>query len=223
MKKTATTISFLFLLLGLTAQSTEYKVDKYYISHTTDTLDIVEPIDSIQFDTTFSYTLNIIEVSENEKDTTITRKGQLTKAALQSELYSLTRQAFSRSARLQWSAFQALRNRNVYLAALNEAGINDYYASERTRVRQQLNGVWVIRSGSTVYRTEVSDNNGRLITVSSDTSGEPEGTWIATIVPRSRLFLSIAFRPGFGTDDEVFSTDGRNYFSSDGQITMRYR
>ena len=223
MKKIITLIVFLSCFLGLHGQTVSYEVDKYYVSHTIDTLDLVEPYDSIQFDTTFSYTLNIIEVSENEKDTTIDRKGQLTKPELQGILYSYLRQVFNQSARLQKSAYDALSKRTVYLSALTQAGINDYYADERSRVRQQLNGTWIIRTGGVTYLTEVSDNNGSMYTVSSDTSGQPEGTLIARIVPPSRLFLSINVQPSFGANVEVFSTDGRNYLSSDGSTRLRFR
>jgi hypothetical protein len=223
MKRIIITVILFACFLGLQAQTVEYKVDAYYVSHTTDTLDLVEPYDSIQYDTTFTYTLNYIEISDDGKDTTITKKGGRTNAEVIAELESYTEQAFNDAARLQKQAFDRLGDRTLFLSALNDVGLNEYYANVRTRIRKEMNGNWLVRSNGTLYNCTISNNNGVLRTNGNDNSGVPENTLIARLVPRSNLYMVINFQPGFGTDTDVVSTDWSNFISLTENVRLKYK
>jgi hypothetical protein len=112
MKKTTTIILFFALAISLKAQSYEYKITPY---------------GSL-------FSLDILEISENERDTTITRKGQLDTASVQAQMYSEIRQAYNRIARLEASILETWRLRNAYISALNEVSLNNYFAEEIANV-----------------------------------------------------------------------------------------
>lgn len=199
MKKTITIIAFFAVAISLKAQSYEYQITPY---------------GSL-------FTLDIIEVSDNERDTTITRKGQLDTTSVQAQMYSEIRQAYNRIARLEAAILENLRLRNTYLSALNDVELNDYFNEERDRVATQLNGDWVVRIDQDIYRCDIENNTRALRIAANDTSGESENTLVGALVPRSRLYITFNPQPSFETvtdeNIDLFSSDGRNYRGTDSQ------
>jgi len=197
MKKTITIILFFAFAIGIQAQSFEYIIPPY------------GPL----------FTLDILEISENEKDTTITRKGQLDTASVQAVMYGNVRQSYNRIARLEASILESVRLRNAYLSALNEAGLNDYFATEISRTASEFNGNWVVVIDGAVYRCDVEGDTRVLRIAANDVSGEVENTAVAGIVPRSRIYILLNPQSAFETvtdeNVELFSSDGRNYYGND--------
>jgi hypothetical protein len=159
MKKTTTIILFFALAISLKAQSYEYKITPY---------------GSL-------FSLDILEISENERDTTITRKGQLDTASVQAQMYSEIRQAYNRIARLEASILETWRLRNAYISALNEVSLNNYFAEEIENVAPQLNGNWIVAINGNVYRCDIENDTRLLRIAANDISGESENTAVANV------------------------------------------
>lgn len=197
MKKLITFILFLACFAASQAQSFEYIITPY------------GPL----------FSLDILEISENQRDTTISRKGQLDTASVQAVMYGNVRQAYNRIATLEREIDRLYQERNANLRALNAVDINDYFIFERDRVRRSLNGRWAVVFNGQRYICDVENNNGVLRTAANDNSGLPENTLIGVMVPRSRKFfvvnLDADIEENIGENIDVFSSDADTFMGED--------
>lgn len=197
MKKIITSILFLACFAALQAQTFDF---------------VITPYGGL-------FSLDFIEISENGKDTTITRKGQLDTASVVAVEYSEIRQAYNRIARLEASILETWRLRNAHLSALNEVGLNDYFNFERDRIASEFNGNWVVVIDGTLYRCDIENSTRALRIAANDTSGEVENTLVGALVPRSRLYVTFnpaaSFETVVGENVEMYSSDGNTYYGED--------
>lgn len=197
MKKIITSILFLACFAAIQAQTFDF---------------VITPYNGF-------FSRDFIEVSENGKDTTITRKGQLDTASIVAVEYGEIRQAYNRIARLEASILETWRLRNAHIAALNAVGLNDYFATEIARVAPELDGNWIVVIDGSVYRCDIENASRALRIAANDTSGEAENTVVGALIPRSRLYIDINptanFETVVGENVTLFSSDGSTYYGQD--------
>jgi len=198
-----------------------YTVDRTLQSTSIDTADIAAPYDSLTYDTVYTYQVTVTSISGG--DTTIVKRGEQSEEQFVRQLNKYTAQHFNKAASLQSKSVKIIRKRNIFLRLLNEQGLNNYYQNVRTTVRRQLKGRWLVRSNGITYACKIVTNTGVLrIDGARDTSGEGNNTKIATLIPRSRKYMSIVFEPGFGTDTDIVSEKGLDFVSTSTNVRLKY-
>lgn len=219
-------ITLIFIVVGInnlfSQDDISFSSTRTLVSTSVDTADLVEPYDSLTFDTVYVYQFITTTILDNG-DTIVTREPEISEAAFIRKMERATAQHFDRAASLQANSVKVIRRRGLYLGLLNDYGINNYYLNARTGFRRVLNGKWRVRANGVTYECKVVGDTGVIrIDGARDQSGQGNNTKVATLIPRSRKYITLDFEPGFGPDTDIVSEDGFYFVSTSENVILLF-